>query len=442
MSTLKRKVPGCWKLVKLGHKFIGESWEALPRRILMFDKTKELAKKIKEAGGTLYVTGGAVRDHLLGRSVHDIDLVVFDLDVMALVDVLDVESVGSSFPVFIKDGFEIAMGRTEENTGPGHTDYIVKFGADVTLEEDAFRRDLTINALYADPLTGEIVDPYGGRNDLDARILRPVSIKHFGEDPLRVFRVGRFLSELPDFEVDYSMYPVCRETATSFLSGERVAQETERAFMGALPYRYFRFLYMAGALAVWFPEIEKMMTVVDRHNGTTWAHVMAMLAEPCSPQVGWSVLVHDIGKTETDPADYPSHHGHENCDRLAKEFLSRFALSSRIEKVALLTQKYHMKCHRAPSSKSGTLWDMCNDIKDMTDFMVLAEVHFLDANSAERDDNYCYIVDIFQLWQLSCDQHTGDEVMEKHGLAPGPRVGEILRGWRINEFHRLRSQLE
>ncbi len=408
----------------------------------MFNKTKELAEKIKEAGGSLYVTGGAVRDYLLGRVVHDIDLVVFGLDVGDLVEVLNVESVGNSFPVFIKDGFEIAMGRTEESTGPEHTDYKVRFGADVTLEEDAFRRDLTINALYANPLTGEIVDPYGGRNDLRAQILRPVSTKHFGEDPLRVFRVGRFLSELPDFEVDYSLYPLCRETATSFLSGERVAQETERAFTGELPYRYFRFLYMAGALAVWFPEIEKMMTVGDRHNGTTWAHVMAMLDEPCRPIVGWSILVHDIGKTETDPEEYPSHHGHENCDRLAEEFLDRFALSTRITQIALLTQKYHMKCHRIRESKSGTVWDMLAEFKRIEDFGVLAEVHFLDAHSAERDDNFSYLLDAFNLYQLVMKNHSGDEVMAKHGLEPGPKVGEILRNWRINDFHALRSMLK
>jgi len=408
----------------------------------MFDKTKELAEKIKGAGGTLYITGGAVRDYLLGRTVHDIDLVVFGLDVVDLVEVLEVESVGESFPVFIKDGFEIAMGRKEKSTGEGHTDYEVYFGSDVTLEEDAYRRDLTINAIYIDPLTGAIRDPFAGRSDLDARILRPVSKIHFGEDPLRVFRVGRFLSELPDFEIELPTVHLCRETATSFLSGERVAQETDRAFMGSLPYRYFEFLYMSGALAVWFPEIERMMGVVDRHNGTTWSHVMAMLDEPCTPQVGWSILVHDIGKIDTDPADYPSHHGHENCSSLAKSFLSRFALSSRVARVALLTQKYHMKCHRVRESRPGTLWDMCNEIGDIVDFMVLAEVHFLDAHSAGRDDNYCYLVDVFQLWQLSCEHYSGEEIMEKHGIPPGVRVGEILRNWRINLFCGWLSDLE
>ena len=207
-----------------------------------------------------YLVGGAVRDELLGRAVHDKDYVVVGATIeQMLAD--GYQQVGADFPVFLhpqsKD--EYALARTERKSGSGYKGFTVDFNAGVTLEEDLLRRDLTINAIAKDD-NGELVDPWGGCKDLQARILRHVS-KAFAEDPLRVLRVARFAAQLAGFgfKVDPQTVELMRQLAESgelgALTVERVYKETEKALLCDAPQVYFEVLEQCGALTALFAEL-------------------------------------------------------------------------------------------------------------------------------------------------------------------------------------------
>lgn len=207
-----------------------------------------------------YLVGGAVRDRLLGREHTEKDWVVVGATPADLLK-RGYRQVGRDFPVFLHPdtGEEYALARTERRTGPGHTDFVCRADPGVTLEEDLERRDLTINAIAADG--SDHVDPYGGRRDIEARLLRHVS-PAFRDDPLRVFRVARFAAQLPGFTV-------CGETTAlmadmvpelAALPGERVWQEFAKAMAGSAPARFFEVLRTLDG-AEWFTGLDLDKTV-------------------------------------------------------------------------------------------------------------------------------------------------------------------------------------
>lgn len=206
-----------------------------------------------------YLVGGAVRDELLGRPVHERDWVVVGSTPAEMIR-LGYRQVGRDFPVFLhpETDEEYALARTERKSGPGHTGFVVHAETDVTLEEDLIRRDLTVNAMARD-VDGTIIDPYGGQSDLNDRILRHVS-PAFAEDPLRVFRVARFLAQLDGFsvapETAQLMRDMSRQGALAELSAERVWAELYKALSGAHPEDFFTALQQMDALAPWFVELD------------------------------------------------------------------------------------------------------------------------------------------------------------------------------------------
>ena len=202
-----------------------------------------------------YLVGGAVRDELLGRVVRERDWVVVGATAEEM-RAGGFRAVGRDFPVFLHpdSGEEYALARTERKTGRGHTDFAFHAEPTVTLEEDLFRRDLTINAMAKD---GErLIDPYGGQRDLAARVLRHVS-PAFAEDPLRVFRVARFAAQLPEFRVakETLALMVSMRPELAALSAERVWKELEKALGASAPARFFA---LVGELhgAHWFERLD------------------------------------------------------------------------------------------------------------------------------------------------------------------------------------------
>ena len=208
-----------------------------------------------------YLVGGAVRDELLRRTPRERDWVV----VGAVPEDLlrrGFKQVGRDFPVFLhpRTGEEYALARTERRTGPGHADFVCDADPGVTLEEDLSRRDLTVNAM-ARAADGTLVDPCGGRRDLDARVLRHVS-PAFAEDPLRVFRVARFAAQLPDFTVSDDTLALMRSMTGGLaaLSGERVWTELSKAASTPAPARFFETVYAIGE-AHWFAGLDLPKTI-------------------------------------------------------------------------------------------------------------------------------------------------------------------------------------
>ena len=206
----------------------------------------------------IYQVGGAVRDRLLGRTIHDIDYVVVGSTADEMMQ-KGFRPVGSHFPVFLHPitNAEYALARTERKTAPGHQGFTFHADPSVTLEEDLQRRDLTINAMAqevnegGEPV-GEIVDPYGGQADLRAGVLRHVS-NAFLEDPLRVLRVARFAARFPDFHIAPETLVYMRRMVDALeletLSKERIWQELARAMEEKEPLRFIETLNQCNALA-------------------------------------------------------------------------------------------------------------------------------------------------------------------------------------------------
>jgi len=198
----------------------------------------------------IYVVGGAVRDRLLGLTPGDRDYVVVGGSPDEMI-AAGYQPVGKDFPVFLhpKTHEEYALARTERKTGHGYHGFSCYAAPDVTLEEDLLRRDLTINAM-AEDATGVVIDPYGGQQDLQARVLRHVG-EAFAEDPVRILRVARFAARFPEFTIAPETQSLMRTMVASgeakHLVPERVWQEVSRGLMADQPERMFSVLDACGA---------------------------------------------------------------------------------------------------------------------------------------------------------------------------------------------------
>lgn len=206
----------------------------------------------------VYTVGGAVRDRLLGLPPGDRDYVVVGSDPAAML-AAGFKPVGKDFPVFLhpETHEEYALARTERKTGHGYHGFSFYAAPDVTLEADLARRDLTINAI-AEDAGGQLIDPYGGQQDLAQRILRHVS-QAFAEDPVRILRLARFAARFPEFTVAPETQQLLQQMVDAgevdHLVPERVWQELSRALMTEQPERFFAVLNDCGALSVLFPGV-------------------------------------------------------------------------------------------------------------------------------------------------------------------------------------------
>jgi tRNA nucleotidyltransferase (CCA-adding enzyme) len=315
----------------------------------------------------VYIVGGAVRDELLGRTIADRDHVVVGATPQAMLE-MGFRPVGKDFPVFLHPATkeEYALARSERKTGPGYHGFAFNAAPDVSLADDLARRDLTINAM-ARAADGTLVDPFHGRHDLEARILRHVG-PAFAEDPVRILRVARFAARLADFSVAPETVELMRGMVASgevdHLVAERVWQELARGLMEAVPSRMFEVLRDCGALTRLLPEVDALFGVPQRADYhpeiDTGVHTMMVVDESArlefSLPVRFAALTHDLGKATT-PADIlPRHHGHEaRSVRLAAALCERLRVPNECRDLALLAARYHGDIHRADELRPSTL---------------------------------------------------------------------------------------
>ncbi len=317
----------------------------------------------------IYLVGGAVRDRLLGLEIKDRDYVVVGATPDEMV-ARGFKPVGADFPVFLHPDTkaEYALARTERKSGHGYKGFTVYAAADVTLEDDLRRRDLTINAM-AETEDGRLIDPFGGAEDLRNRVLRHVS-PAFAEDPLRVLRVARFAARYADrgFGVAEGTLRLMRQMSESgeldHLVAERVWQELERALGEATPQRFFEVLRDCAALPRLFPEIDALFGVPQppKHHPEidTGVHTMMVLAQAArlsgQARVRFAALMHDVGKGTTPPAEWPRHLGHERRGvAMVSEFCRRWRVPNEHRDLALLVARYHLYCHRTLELRAQTL---------------------------------------------------------------------------------------
>ncbi len=307
----------------------------------------------------IYKVGGAVRDKLLGLPFADSDWVV----VGATVDEMLARKymqVGRDFPVFLhpETKEEYALARTERKSGKGYTGFVVHASPDVTLEDDLKRRDLTINAI-AESDSGELVDPYHGRADIAARVLRHVS-PAFTEDPLRVVRVARFAARFASLgftvapETLELMKAMTEARELEHLVPERVWQEIHTALGTNTPQVFFQVLRDCGALKVILPEIDRLFGVAQPKKYhpeiDTGVHTLMVLEQAAllsaNPVVRFAALVHDLGKALSPHP--PMHTGHEalGADAIAK-LAERMRVPNEFSELGILVSLQHTRCHRA-----------------------------------------------------------------------------------------------
>jgi tRNA nucleotidyltransferase (CCA-adding enzyme) len=320
----------------------------------------------------IYAVGGAVRDALLGLPVTERDWVVVGATPEDLLE-QGYRRVGKDFPVFLhpETGEEYALARTERKVAPGYTGFEFDTSSEVTLEQDLQRRDLTVNAMARDS-AGALIDPWGGRADLDARVLRHVS-PAFREDPLRVLRVARFAARFTPlgFTVAGETNALMRDIAASgelaALKPERIWKETERALGEARPDAYFATLRACGALRAVFPEVDALFGVpqperwhpeIDTGLHTLLALEMAAKLGP-SAAMRFAVLAHDFGKATTPAGLLPRHYGHEERSVLILErFCERLPVPNRFRELAVHVARHHGTVHRAAELRAQTAFKL------------------------------------------------------------------------------------
>ena len=395
----------------------------------------------------VYLVGGAVRDRLLGLPVRERDWVV----VGARPEELEAQGylpVGREFPVFLHPTTheEYALARLERKVAPGYRGFTTQFSPEVTLEEDLKRRDLTVNAM-AEGDSGELIDPYGGRTDLEARVLRHVS-DSFTEDPVRVLRAARFAARFAGrgFRIaDETMELMRRMTVSgevSALTPERVWQETERALAEDRPEVFFATLRDCGALKIIYPEVDALYGVPQPPKWhpeiDTGVHVMLALAcaarSRTSSAVRFAVLMHDLGKARTPRELWPKHHGHEEAGvPLVEAVADRLRVPGTHRELAILAAREHTLVHRAlelrPESVLKLLQE-CDAFRRPERFAELLQACEADARGRTGREAQPYPQAAYLKAALAAAGAVTIPEAERRGLK-GPAIGAEMKRRRL-----------
>lgn len=323
-----------------------------------------------------YLVGGAVRDTLLGLPITDQDWVVVGTTPTAMLE-LGYEQIGSDFPVFLhpRTKQEYALARTERKSGHGYTGFSCYAAADVTLEQDLLRRDLTINAIAQDQ-QGQLIDPYHGQYDLEHKILRHVS-PAFSEDPLRVLRVARFAARFAHlgFTIAAETMALMQEIVVSGelanLTPERVWLEWHKSLSSNDPQVFLSVLRQCGALAVIMPEIDALFGIpqpVKWHPEIDCGIHTLLVAKQAAVLsndtiIRFAAQVHDLGKALSPKDDLPHHKTHcRDGIKPIKQLCQRIKVPNDYRDLALLVCTQHTKIHHAQEMRASTFISIFDQI--------------------------------------------------------------------------------
>lgn len=399
----------------------------------------------------IYLVGGAVRDKLLGLPIKDRDWVVVGATPEAM-SARGYKMVGADFPVFLHPDTkeEYALARTERKSGRGYKGFTVYAGADVTLEQDLARRDLTINAMAEDG-SGRLFDPFHGADDLKRGILRHVS-PAFAEDPLRVLRVARFAARF-GFAVAVETMALMQEIVAAgemeMLVAERVWSELERALGEKQPVRFFEVLRECGALKRLMPELDALFGVPQppEHHPEidTGVHTFMVLAQAArlstDARVRFAALVHDLGKGTTPAAQWPKHHGHEQRSvTLVRAVCERFRVPNEFRDLAVLVARYHAHCHRAAELRDDTLLETLEALDafrrpERVEAFVLACEADARGRTGYEDRPYPQA----EIFRRAFDAARAVDTAALATGRSGPEIGAAIRKARINAICSIRT---
>lgn len=430
------------------------------------EKILRLAHTVKGAGGRALLVGGCVRDWLMNIEPKDWDVEVYGVEPGRLRALLEgfgtVNVAGEAFTVYkLGHHLDVSLPRRERKSGRGHRAFVVEGDPFMTIEDATSRRDFTINAILQDPLTGEVIDPFDGRRDIERKVLRAVSVETFAEDSLRVLRAAQFAARF-EFSIEPETIELCRAIDLTDLPRERIWGEMEKLLLRARrPSIGVKWLYDLGVVDQLFPEMKALVGVPQEYDwhpeGDCDVHTMLTvdrareqiddLSYPKQVTVMLAALCHDFGKPATTGfiEGRIRSRGHEEAGaRPAESFLERLGIYTlegydvRAQVIALVRD--HLK--------PGEFYRLRDEISDGA-FRRLARRCELDllyrvakADSLGRNAPWVpperWFTAEAQDWfirrarELEVEQKPPEPfLMGRHllemGLKPGPRVGEITR---------------
>jgi tRNA nucleotidyltransferase (CCA-adding enzyme) len=421
------------------------------------DRTRTIAALVRHAGGRALIVGGWVRDRLMGRDAKDIDLEVYGLDAIGLRHLLEslgrVETVGESFQVYKSGDIDVSLPRRESKAGRGHRGFDITGDPTMPVEEAARRRDFTVNAIAWDPLTDDYLDPFDGRGDIRRRLLRIVDPARFADDSLRVLRAVQLAARL-DFHLDDDARDLCRAIPLDDLPPERVWGEIEKLLFAPRPSIGLVLAMELGVVAKQFPELHALAGCRQEPEwhpeGDVWVHTLQVvdrarariddLARPQQIAVLLGAVCHDLGKPATTAVidgRIRSLDHEEQGVAPALALLDRLNVWS-IDGYDVRQQVAGLVGHHL---KPGA-WFKARDVGDgafrrlahKVDLELLARLAKADCLGRSPGTFDCTAMD----WFLERARSLGVEhrppapiLLGRHlldlGLAPGPRLGEILK---------------
>jgi len=404
-------------------------------------QAESIVRQLVQAGHVAVYAGGCVRDALLERAYPDVDIATSATpdQVQALFPKAS-DPQGKAFGVIRlridEHVFEIATFRVDGPYLDGRRPSSVTF---TTAEEDARRRDFTVNGMFFDPLKNEVLDYVQGRTDLTAKTIRAIGdpVARFTEDRLRLFRALRFAAQL-GFEIEPSTWKALVSLApdSKVISPERVRDELVKVFISPNPARGLDLMYDSGLLAVWIPELLEMRGCAqspEHHpEGDVWVHTRLLLThlKNPSPVLAFSALLHDVGKprtSKTEPNGRIRFFGHEGVGaRMAEEILRRLRFSN--DDIGAITAciANHMAFKDAPHMRVSTLKRMLA----RPTFSEELELHRIDCTSSHGQlDIHAFLQD--KLSEFSQEEIKPKPLVTGHdlqqlGAKPGPAMGKIL----------------
>ena len=430
------------------------------------EKVIALSRAIRDAGGRALLVGGCVRDRLMGVQPKDWDLEVYQLQPERVREVLDqfgpVNVVGESFTVYkLGHDLDVSIPRRERKSGRGHKAFVIEGDPEMDFGEASRRRDFTINAILQDPLTDELIDPFGGEQDIERRVLRAVSAETFVEDSLRVLRAAQFASRF-EFEIEKETAELCKSIDLSDLPAERIWGEFEKLLLrSSHPSIGLGWLRDLSVIEKLFPEIQNLIGVPQEPEwhpeGDVFVHTQLVLdrARELIDELSYArqvtvmlaALAHDFGKPATTQVieGRLRSRGHEEAGVPPTEtFLSRLNVHTidgynvRGQVIALVREhlkpgEFYKKRDEVGDGAFRRLARRCEP--DLLYRVAKADSLGRNADWVPREQWYGAEAQewfIERIRELQVEQRPPDPILlGRHllelGVAPGPTMGEITR---------------
>ena len=424
----------------------------------MDPRALEIARAVAHEGGRALIVGGWVRDRLLARESKDIDIEVFGIEAAGLRTMLEglgrVETVGESFQVYKFGNIDVSLPRRESKAGRGHRGFAIIGDPTMSIAEAARRRDFTINAIAFDPLTGEYLDPFNGRADLQRRLLRVVDPGTFGDDSLRALRAVQFAARF-DLTLDRETRDLCRNMSLDDLPAERIWGEIEKMLDAPRPSIGLALALDLGIVERLFPELYALVGCVQEPEwhpeGDVWVHTLQVvdqartrvddLPRPQRLAVMLGAVCHDFGKPATTAfidGRIRSIDHEEQGVAPATLFLDRLNVRS-FDGYDVRAQVLGMTAQHLKPGMWFKTRDVVGDgafrrLAQKVDLELLARLAKADCLGREPGQFNCQAMDWFleRARALGVEHRPPEPILRgRHlielGVKPGPRMGELLK---------------